>query len=91
VAALLTVATVWLMAQGDLLALAAGLAGERARSLVGGGAQQLATALFGPQFLVLIQQTGLFGAGLAALGFLTAAAGAVVGLRALATSSRSRG
>jgi hypothetical protein len=91
VASLLTVATLWLLTQADLLALAAGLAGERARAAVGTGAQELAAALFGQQFLVLLQQTGLFGAGLAALGFIAAAAGAVVGLRALATSSRARG
>ena len=91
VASLLTVATLWLVTQGDLLALFAGLAGERARAAFGGAAQELAAALFGQQFLVLLQQTGLIGAGLAALGFVTAATGAVVGLRALATSSRTRG
>ena len=91
VASLLTVATLWLVTQGDLLALFAGLAGERARVAFGGAAQELAAALFGQQFLVLLQQTGLIGAGLAALGFVTAATGAVVGLRALATSSRTRG
>jgi hypothetical protein len=90
-ASLLTVATLWLVTQGDLLALAAGVAGERARTLVGGAAQELAAALFGEQFLVLLQQTGLIGAGLAGLGFITAAAGAVMGLRAIATSSRTRG
>ena len=91
VASLLTVATLWLVTQGDLLALFAGLAGERARVAFGGAVQELAAALFGQQFLVLLQQTGLIGAGLAALGFVTAATGAVVGLRALATSSRTRG
>ncbi len=91
VASLLSVATLWLVTQGDLLALLAGLAGERARVVFGGAAQELAAALFGQQFLVLLQQTGLIGAGLAALGFVTAATGAVVGLRALATSSRARG
>ena len=91
VASLLTVATLWLVTQGDLLALFAGLAGERARTAFGGAVQELAAALFGQQFLVLLQQTGLIGAGLAALGFVTAATGAVVGLRALATSSRTRG
>jgi hypothetical protein len=90
VASLLTVATLWLVTQADLLALVAGLAGERAREAVGGALQEVAAALFGQQFLVLLQQTGLIGAGLAALGFVTAATGAVVGLRALATSSRSR-
>jgi hypothetical protein len=90
VASILTIATLWLVSQGDLLALAAGLAGERVRSVVGDGARELAAALFGEQFLVLLQQTGMIGAGLAALGFLTAAAVAVVGLRALASSSRPR-
>jgi hypothetical protein len=91
VASVLTIATLWLMTQGDLLALAAGLAGARIRDLVGEGARTLVAALFGEQFLVLLQQTGIIGAGLAALGFLTAAAVAVVGLRALASSSRPRG
>jgi hypothetical protein len=90
VASVLTIATLWLLTQGDLLALAAGLAGERVRNLVGDAARELAAALFGEQFLVLLQQTGLIGAGLAALGFITAATVAVVGLRALASSSRPR-
>ena len=90
VASVLTIATLWLATQGDLLALAAGLAGERVRSLVGGAARELAAALFGEQFLVLLQQTGMIGAGLAALGFITAAAVTVMGLRALASSSRPR-
>jgi hypothetical protein len=90
VASILTIATLWLVSQGDLLALAAGLAGERVRSVVGDGARELAAALFGEQFLVLLQQTGIIGAGLAALGFFIAAAVAVVGLRALASSSRQR-
>ena len=90
VASVLTIATLWLATQGDLLALAAGLAGERVRSLVGGAARELAAALFGEQFLVLLQQTGMIGAGLAALGFITAAAVTVMGLRALASFSRPR-
>ncbi len=91
VASVLTIATLWLVTRGDLLALAAGLAGERVRDMAGDGARELAAALFGEQFLVLLQQTGMIGAGLAALGFITAAAVAVVGLRAVASSSRSRG
>jgi hypothetical protein len=88
VAALLTVATLWLVTQGDLLALAAGLAGDRVRELAGEGLREVAAALLGEQFLVLLQQTGMIGAGLAALGFLASAAVAVAGLRALATSKR---
>jgi hypothetical protein len=90
VASVLTIATLWLATQGDLLALAAGLAGERVRALVGDASRELAAALFGEQFLVLLQQTGMFGASLAALGFVTAATVAVMGLRALASSSRPR-
>ena len=90
IASVLTIATLWLFTQGDVLALAAGLAGERLRGVVGEGARELAAALFGEQFLILLQQTGMIGAGLAALGFITAAAVAVMGLRALASSSRSR-
>jgi hypothetical protein len=90
VASVLTIATLWLITQGDLLALAAGLAGERVRALVGNASRELAAALFGEQFLVLLQQTGMIGAGLAALGFVTAATVAVMGLRALASSSRPR-
>jgi hypothetical protein len=88
VAALLTVATLWLVTQGDLLALAAGLAGDRVRELAGEGLREVAAALLGEQFLVLLQQMGMIGAGLAALGFLASAAVAVAGLRALATSKR---
>jgi hypothetical protein len=90
VAVVLTIGTLWLITQGDLLALAAGLAGERIRGLVGGAARELAAALFGEQFLVLLQQTGMIGAGLAALGFITAATVTVMGLRALVSSSRPR-
>jgi hypothetical protein len=88
VASVLTIATLWLIAQGDLVALAAGLAGDRVRELVGDGLRELAALLFGEQFLVLLQQTGMIGAGLAALGFLGAAVGAVAGLRAIASSNR---
>jgi hypothetical protein len=91
VASLLTIATLWLLSQGDLLALAAGLAGQRVRGVVGDGARELAAALFGEQFLVLLQQTGIIGAGLAALGFVVAAASAVAGLRVLASSNRQQG
>jgi hypothetical protein len=91
VASVLTILTLWLATQGNLLALTAGLAGERVRGLVGDAGRELAAVLFGQQFLVLLQQTGVIGAGLAALGFVTAAAAAVLGLRALASSSRSRG
>ena len=90
VASVLTVVTLWLISQGDLVALVAGLAGERARGLVGAAVQDLAAAVLGPQFLVLLQQTGLIGAGLAALGFVIAATSAVAGLRALAVSNRDR-
>jgi hypothetical protein len=90
VASVLTLVTVWLVAQGELLALAAGLAGDQVRTVAGDAARELAAALFGPQFLVLLQQTGIMGAGLAALGFVTAATFAVLGLRALASSNRSR-
>lgn len=89
-ASVLTIATLWLITQGDLLALVAGLAGERVRGLVGDASRELAAALLGEQFLVLLQQTGMIGAGLAALGFITAAVVAVAGLRALASSSRPR-
>jgi hypothetical protein len=90
VASVLTIATLWLVTQGDLLALAVGMAGERVQALVGDGAREVAAALFGEQFLVLLQRTGMIGAGLAALGFITAASIAVVGLRALASSNRPR-
>jgi hypothetical protein len=88
VASLLTVATLWLLTQGDLLALAAGLAGDRVRELAGEGLRQVAAALLGEQFLVLLQQMGMIGAALAALGFVLSAAGAVAGLKALARSRR---
>lgn len=90
IASVLTVATLWLVTQGSLVALVAGLAGDQVRTAIGNGLRELAAALFGEQFLVLVQQTGLFGAGLAALGFLTAATVTVLGLRALASSSRAR-
>jgi hypothetical protein len=88
IAALLTVTTLWLLTQGELLTLAAGLAGDRVRALAGEGLRQAAAALLGEQFLVLLQQTGMIGAALAALGFVVSAAGAVAGLKALARSRR---
>lgn len=90
VASVLTIATLWLVTQGDLVAIVAGLAGDQVRTAAGAGLRELAAALFGEQFLVLVQQTGFLGAGLAALGFLTAATFAVFGLRALASASRAR-
>jgi hypothetical protein len=87
-ATLLTVAALWVVTQADLLALTLWLAGERVRELAGDSLRELAAALFGDQFLVLLQQMGMIGAGIAAVGFLAAAAAAVTGLRALASANR---
>jgi len=90
IASVLTVATLWLVTQGSLVALLAGLAGDQVRTVAATALRDLGAGLFGEQLLVLVQQPGFLGAGLAALGFVTAATVTVLGLRALASSSRAR-
>jgi hypothetical protein len=46
--------------------------------------------LFGDQVFVAIQQIGGIGLAIAALGFVGAAAGAIFGLKAIATASSRR-
>lgn len=85
---LLSLAMIWIATQTDLLAVAGALAGEGARQLAGGVARDLAGLVLGEATLAAIQQAGSVGVALAGAGFLLAAAGTLLGLRAIASSAR---
>jgi hypothetical protein len=66
------------------------MAGDRLRGLLGDVARDVAGTVLGETMLAALQQAGLVGLGLAAGGFVIAAAGTFAGLRALATASRQQ-
>ncbi|HYD54876.1 MAG TPA: hypothetical protein VEA99_19735, partial [Gemmatimonadaceae bacterium] len=78
----LTLALLWIGTHLDVLAVAGGLAGSRLDDLLGAAARGAAGAMIGEPMLAAIQQAGLAGVGMAAGGFVVAAAGTFVGLRA---------
>jgi hypothetical protein len=88
VAAMLTVAMVWLAMQGDAVLFVTGLLGNRVRTVVVGAARDLTVALLGDSALAALQSTGALGASLLLLGFLLAAIGTVAGIRRLALAGR---
>ena len=88
VAAMLTVAMVWLGMQGDAVIFITGLLGDRVRSTVVSAARDVAVALLGDSALAALQSTGAFGASLLLLGFLLAAVGTIAGIRRLALAGR---
>lgn len=90
VGSLVTGLTLWIATRGDMLALLTGLVGEEARSAATNAAGDVVVALFGPQVVGAVQQVGPLGIALAAGGFLVASLATVLGLRLIATSSRSR-
>jgi hypothetical protein len=67
-----------------------GLVGDQAREAATAAAGNAVVALFGPQVVAAIQQTGPLGVALATGGFLVASLATVFGLRLIATSSRAR-
>ncbi|MHB1071822.1 MAG: hypothetical protein ACYC3Q_03260 [Gemmatimonadaceae bacterium] len=90
IAGLVTLATLWVLAQGDLMVFAAGAMGERVRDTIVVALRDAAVALLGEGFVAAIGQIGTVGVAIAGAAFLIAAAGAVAGLRAIAVSGRSR-
>lgn len=89
-AAMLTMAAVWMLTRGDVVALAMAAAGDQLRTVVGSGARVVIGALFGEQVFVAMAQLGPGALALAAGGFVMAAAVALLGLRSLAAAGRTR-
>lgn len=89
-AAVLTLATLWVVTRGELLTFASAAAGDQVRDAAMAGARGLMAALFGEQVFAAIAQTGMAGLAITAAGFLAAAAIGVLGLRTVAAASRSR-
>lgn len=85
--AVLTVAMLWIASQANLLAVAGGMAGSRLQGVLASLAREAASAVIGERMLTALQQAGLVGIGMAAGGFLIAAAGTFAGLRALAIAN----
>jgi hypothetical protein len=90
VGSVLTGLTLVVAMRGDILALLTGVVGERARGDAERVLGDAVVALFGPQVFQAVQQIGPMGIGLAAAGFVLAAAGTAFGLRLIATSGRAR-
>jgi hypothetical protein len=90
VGAVLSAACVWLATRDDLVALVAGIAGDRIRAAASGSMNAAFVSLLGPDALAQLQHNGLSGVWLAAGGFLLAAAASALGLRAIAASTRPR-
>lgn len=88
VAALLTMATLWIATRGDLVAFASAAAGDRLRGVVDAATRQVIAALFGEQVFASMAQAGPTGMAVAAVGFLAAAGAATLGLRRVAAASR---
>jgi hypothetical protein len=89
-ASLLTVAILWIGSQADVVALASGAAGDRVEGLVINVGRGVLSTVFGDQMFSIIQRTGTIGITAALVGLVTAAAGSVAGLRALAAVSSRR-
>lgn len=89
-AAVLTMATLWMLTRGDVVAFAMAAAGDQLRAAVGSGARVVIGALFGEQVFVAMAQLGPGVLALAAGGFVLAAAVALLGLRSLAAAGRTR-
>jgi len=90
VGSVLTATTLVIAMRGDILALLTGVVGERARGEAAKVMGDAVVALFGPQVFQAVQQIGPMGIGLAAGGFVLAAAGTAFGLRQIAAAGRSR-
>lgn len=88
VAALLTMAALWVATRGDLVSFASAAAGDRLRAAVDAGGREVLAALFGEQVFAAMAQAGSTGIIVAAAGFLAAAGAATLGLRRVAAASR---
>jgi hypothetical protein len=85
-----TLAILWVGSQADVVALASGAAGDRIQGLVLSVGRSILATVFGDQMFAIIARAGTIGIAAALLGLMTAAAGSVVGLRALAAVSSRR-
>jgi hypothetical protein len=90
VGSVLTVAILWIATQTDVLQLATGVAGNRAKGIVFEAGRAVLATVFGDQMSAIIQQTGTLGITAALLGLAVAAGGSIAGLRALAAASSRR-
>lgn len=87
VAGTMSLAMIWLAAQGDAAVFITGLLGDRLRSAVLSGARDLAVSLLGDAALSAIQASGVAGLALLGAGFVLTAFGTIAGIRRLALSS----
>jgi hypothetical protein len=90
VGSVLTVAILWIATQTDVLQLATGVAGGRAKGIIFDAGRAVLATVFGDQMFAIIQQTGTLGITAALLGLAAAAGGSIAGLRALAAVSSRR-
>ncbi|MBC8089799.1 MAG: hypothetical protein H7Z40_21260 [Phycisphaerae bacterium] len=89
-AGLLSAASVWAVSRADIGLLLAQVGLERAQERVSAAFTDVATAALGQSALDMLQSGGAGFAALVVGGFVAAVGVGVMGLRALATSSRSR-
>jgi hypothetical protein len=90
VASVLTLGILWITTQTNALVFATGVASSRGPAMVSDALRDGAAALFGDQVFAAIHQTGTIGLAIMLLGLVGAAAGSIVGLRAIATASSRR-
>ena len=89
-AGLLTAASVWAVSRADIGVLVAQVGLERFQERVAAALSDVASAALGQSALDMLQSGGPAFAALAIGGFVAAVGVSVVGLRAMATTSRSR-
>ena len=90
IAAVLTVASLWLVARLDTAVFAVNLALDRTRDTVLNALAAMVAAAFGEPVLEALRTSGVLGLTIAAIVLLAAAAVAASALRALAVGSRAR-
>ena len=82
--------TLWIASRGDVLSTLTAAVAEQVRSSFTDALGNVVVAVFGPQVIGAVQQIGPMGIALAGAGFLIASLATVIGLRLIATSSRTR-
>ena len=89
-AALLTMATLWVVTRGELVSMVTVAAGDRVRTAFAVGLREVLASVFGEQVFTAMTQPGVSLLAVAGAGFVMAAALAVLGLRAAAAAGRRR-
>jgi hypothetical protein len=89
-AALLTMATLWVITRGELVSMVTVAAGDRVRTAFAVGLREVLASVFGEQVFTAMTQPGVSLLAVAGAGFVVAAALAVLGLRAAAAAGRRR-